>query len=78
MKIALTKSEARLFAQVFHPDYLLITFLIPIFDVSEDLPIMRRCFWIGLYQFGILNTLLYRFLMSFPQCGGHLGNMQIR
>ena len=22
---------------------------------------MRRCFWIYLYQFGILNTLVYRF-----------------
>ena len=26
---------------------------------------MRRCFWIDLYQFGILNTLLYKFLWIF-------------
>ena len=28
---------------------------------------MRRCFWIDLYQFGILNKLLYRFLWIFLQ-----------
>ena len=26
---------------------------------------MRRCFWIDLYQLGILNTELYRFLWIF-------------
>ena len=41
-------------------------------------PITRRCFRIDLYQFGILNMLLYRFLWIFLQFGGHLGNMQIR
>ena len=46
--------------------------------MSVRSPIMRRCIWIDLYQFGILNILLYRFLWIFLQFGGHLWNMQIR
>ena len=76
----LSSVESKIFAQVVPP-------WLPLCHILSSncinwchwrAPIMRRCFWIDLYQFGILNTLLYRFEWIFLQFGGHLGNMQIR
>ena len=46
--------------------------------MSVKIPNHEKMLLIDLYQFGILNMLLYRFLWIFLQFGGHLGNMQIR
>ena len=45
--------------------------------MSVKTPNHEKMFWIDLYQFGILNTLLYRFLRIFLPFGGHLENMKL-
>ena len=72
----LTNSEARFFAHVVSPNYLLVIFLIlnAWIDVSED-PKSWEDVFTSLVSLTCYFSDFYGFFFNF---GGHLGNMQIR